>query len=170
MSRPVVDVLRAMPERDRFVRGMVAWVGFRQTALPYRRAERWAGTSKYPLRKMLRFATDGILSFSTRPLQMSIGLGLASAALALAGIVYAVVARLLTDDWVPGWAAIMVAVLFIGGVQLISVGVLGEYVGRIYGEIKRRPLYVVGERIGFGDDGTAPVRPPMQASADERTR
>jgi dolichol-phosphate mannosyltransferase len=170
MSRPVVDVLRAMPERDRFVRGMVAWVGFRQTALPYRRAERWAGTSKYPLRKMLRFATDGILSFSTRPLQLSIAMGLASAALALAGIVYAVIARLLTDDWVPGWAAIMVAVLFIGGVQLISVGVLGEYVGRIYGEIKRRPLYVVGERIGFGHDdaGPAAILPP--AGAGEPTR
>jgi dolichol-phosphate mannosyltransferase len=170
MSRNVVDVLRAMPERDRFVRGMVAWVGFRQTALPYRRAERWAGTSKYPLRKMLRFATDGILSFSTRPLQMSIGLGLASAALALAGIVYAVVARMLTDDWVPGWAAIMVAVLFIGGVQLISVGVLGEYVGRIYGEIKRRPLYVVGERIGFEHAAPMPQGQSSPGDADRHAR
>ncbi len=170
MSRPVVDVLRAMPERDRFVRGMVAWVGLRQTALPYRRAERWAGTSKYPLRKLLRFATDGILSFSTRPLQLSIGLGLASAALALLGIIYAVVARLLTDNWVPGWAAIMVAVLFIGGVQLISVGVLGEYVGRIYGEVKRRPLYVVGERIGFPAGDSGPPLIPPQVGATERPR
>jgi glycosyltransferase involved in cell wall biosynthesis len=148
MDRAVVEVLREMPERDRFIRGMVAWIGFRQCALPYRRAERFAGTSKYPLRKMLRFAADGVLSFSTKPLQLSITLGLVSAAIALAGIVYALVARLLTDDWVPGWAAIMVAVLFIGGVQLVSIGVLGEYIGRIYGEVKRRPLYVVGERVG----------------------
>lgn len=166
MSRQVADVLRAMPERDRFVRGMVSWVGFRQTALPYRRDARWAGTSKYPLGKLLRFAADGILSFSTKPLQLSIALGLGAAALALLGILYAVVARLLTDDWVPGWAAIMVAVLFIGGVQLVSVGVLGEYVGRIYGEIKRRPLYVIGERIGF--DGDAP--PGARAHEVARTR
>lgn len=154
MSRPVVDTLNAMPERDRFVRGMVAWVGFRQTALPYKRAQRFAGVSKYPLRKMVRFATDGILSFSTRPLQMSITMGLVAAAVALLGIVYALVARLFTDMWVEGWTALMIAVLFIGGVQLISIGILGEYVGRIYNEVKRRPLYVVSERIG----GTAGAR------------
>ena len=148
MSRPVVDTLNAMPERDRFVRGMVAWVGFRQTALPYKRAQRFAGVSKYPLRKMVRFATDGILSFSTRPLQMSITMGLVAAAVALLGIVYALAARLFTDMWVEGWTALMIAVLFIGGVQLISIGILGEYVGRIYNEVKRRPLYVVSERIG----------------------
>ncbi len=101
---------------------------------------------------------------------MSIGLGLASAALALAGIVYAVVARMLTDDWVPGWAAIMVAVLFIGGVQLISVGVLGEYVGRIYGEIKRRPLYVVGERIGFEHAAPMPQGQSSPGDADRHAR
>lgn len=152
MSRAVVDTLNAMPERDRFVRGMVAWVGFRQIALPYKRAARFAGTSKYPLRKMLRFATDGILSFSTRPLQMSITMGLIAAAMALLGIVYALVTRMFTDMWVEGWTALMIAVLFIGGVQLISIGILGEYVGRIYNEVKRRPLYVVGERFGAGAD------------------
>ncbi|KQP11885.1 glycosyltransferase family 2 protein [Pseudorhodoferax sp. Leaf267] len=155
MSRQVVDTLNAMPERDRFVRGMVAWVGFRQVALPYKRAQRFAGVSKYPLRKMVRFATDGILSFSTRPLQVSITMGLAAAALALLGIVYALVARLFTDTWVEGWTALMLAVLFIGGVQLISIGILGEYVGRIYNEVKRRPLYVVRERIGAGSGAGA---------------
>ncbi|MFM8555377.1 MAG: glycosyltransferase family 2 protein [Betaproteobacteria bacterium] len=151
ISRRVADTLRAMPERDRFLRGMVSWVGFRQYALPYRRAARFAGETKYPLRKMFRFATDGILSFSSTPLQLSVGLGLLSAALALAGIVYALVLRIFTDIWVEGWTALMIAVLFIGGVQLISVGILGAYVGRIYNEIKGRPLYVVQERVGFED-------------------
>jgi dolichol-phosphate mannosyltransferase len=149
MSRRVVDTLRAMPEHDRFVRGMVSWVGFRQTALPYRRAERFAGETKYPLRRMLRFATDGLLSFSTKPLQLSIGLGLIASALAFAGIVYALAVRLFTDRWVEGWAGLFIAVLFLGGIQLITVGILGEYVGRIYHEVKRRPLYVVGQRVGL---------------------
>ncbi|MDY0021420.1 glycosyltransferase family 2 protein [Arenimonas caeni] len=148
MDRAVVEVLKAMPERDRFIRGMVSWVGFRQLALPYRRAGRFAGETKYPLRKMLRFAGDGILSFSTRPLQLSIGLGFLSAGLALLGMLYAVVVRLVTTGWVAGWAAIMVAVLFVGGVQLVSIGILGEYIGRIYHEVKRRPLYVTEEEIG----------------------
>ncbi len=148
MDRAVVEVLKAMPERDRFIRGMVSWVGFRQLALPYRRAGRFAGETKYPLRQMLRFAGDGILSFSTRPLQLSIGLGFLSAGLALLGMLYAVVVRLVTTEWVAGWAAIMVAVLFVGGVQLVSIGILGEYIGRIYHEVKRRPLYVTEEEIG----------------------
>ncbi len=158
MSRPVVDTLRSMPERDRFVRGMVSWVGFKQIALPYKRAERFAGQSKYPLRKMLRFATDGILSFSTKPLQMSVGLGMLCAALALAGILYALGLRFFTSNWVEGWTALMIAVLFLGGIQLICVGILGEYVGRIYHEVKNRPLYVVQERFGFNQDGTETSR------------
>lgn len=149
MSRRVVDALRAMPERDRFVRGMVSWVGFRQVALPYRRAQRAAGVTKYPLAKMLRFALDGLLSFSTKPLQMAITLGVASSGVAFAGIVYALVVRLATDRWVEGWAALFIAIMFLGGVQLVTVGILGEYVGRIYNEVKRRPLYVIGETVGL---------------------
>ncbi len=149
MSRRVVDALRAMPERDRFIRGMVSWVGFRQIAVPYKRAARFAGESNYPLRKMLRFATDGIMSFSTKPLQISIALGALSAGLSLLGLCYAIAIRLFTNNWVEGWAGLMVAVLFIGGVQLVSIGILGEYIGRIYGEIKQRPLYIVSEYIGF---------------------
>ena len=163
MSRAVVDTLKAMPERDRFVRGMVSWVGFKQVALPYRRAERFAGVSKYPLRKMLRFATDGILSFSIKPLQMSITLGLLAAALSMAGIGYALFLRIFTNIWVEGWTALMIAVLFIGGVQLICVGILGEYIGRIYNEVKRRPLYVVQELIGPGE--AAPKLRSAEASA-----
>ncbi|SNS23737.1 dolichol-phosphate mannosyltransferase [Noviherbaspirillum humi] len=161
MSRNVADALRSMPERDRFVRGMVSWVGFRQIALPYKRAERFAGTSKYPLRKMIRFATDGILSFSTKPLQLAVGLGMAAASLALAGIVYALFLRIFTSIWVEGWTALMIAVLFLGGVQLICVGILGEYIGRIYNEVKNRPLYVVDEYLGFEVDMPHMSRSPV---------
>jgi glycosyltransferase involved in cell wall biosynthesis len=160
MSRPVVDTLKSMPERDRFVRGMVSWAGFRQVAVPYKRAERFAGDSKYPLSKMVRFATDGLLSFSSKPLQLSVGLGMACALLALTGIVYALTLRLFTDIWVEGWTAMMIAVLFIGGVQLICVGILGEYVGRIYNEVKQRPLYVVQEYTGYSAESPRHSRSP----------
>ncbi|WP_428355674.1 glycosyltransferase family 2 protein [Methyloprofundus sp.] len=161
MSRPIVDSLKAMPERDRFVRGMVSWVGFKQISIPYKRAERFAGKSKYPLRKMLRFATDGILSFSTKPLQMSIALGMLAAFIAMGGIIYAIGMRIFTDIWVEGWTALMIAVLFLGGVQLICVGILGEYIGRIYNEVKQRPLYVVEEYLGFADEQPAHSRSPV---------
>lgn len=155
MDRSVVDVLRAMPERHRFLRGMVAWTGFRQTAIAYDRPERFAGQTKYPLVKMLRYAMDGLLSFSTKPLQMAIGLGLVTVLMSVMGIVYALVMRAFTSVWVEGWTALMIAVLFLGGVQLLSLGIIGEYVGRIYGEVQRRPLYVVRHRIGHSQD----VRP-----------
>ena len=161
MSRNVVETLKAMPERDRFLRGLVSWVGFKQTALPYKRAKRFAGTSKYPLRKMVRFATDGILSFSTKPLQLSVALGLGCAAISIMGIFYALFMRIFTNVWVEGWTALMIAVLFIGGIQLISVGILGEYIGRIYNEMKKRPLYVVEEYIGFDKDGPSSSRSPV---------
>lgn len=161
MSRNVVDTLKAMPERDRFIRGMVSWVGFRQTALPYKRAKRFAGESKYPLAKMFSFAMDGILSFSTKPLEISIAMGMFCAAIALIGIFYSLFLRLFTNIWVEGWTALMIAILFIGGVQLISIGILGQYVGRTYKEIKKRPLYVVQEYIGFNDDGPAMSRSPV---------
>ena len=148
MDRAVVNVLRGMPERDRFVRGMVSWVGFRQLALPYRRAARFAGHTKYPLRKMIRFASSGILSFSMRPLKLAMNVGLLSAGLACAGIVWAFATRLATHNWVPGWTATIIAVLFLGGVQLVCTGILGEYIGRTYMQSKGRPLYVVSERFG----------------------
>lgn len=160
MDRKVVDALESMPERDRFVRGMVSWVGFRQVAVPYRRDARLAGESKYPFFKMVRFALDGITSFSVQPLRVATWLGFAVSAMALLGIFYALGKRLFTDDWVTGWTAIMIAVLFLGGVQLLSLGIIGEYVGRIYGEAKRRPLYLVAERHGF----------PMATRRDEVAR
>ena len=149
MSRAVVDVLRLMPERHRFLRGMVAWTGFRQTSIRYDRPERFAGQTKYPLAKMVRYALDGILSFSIKPLQLAIALGLTTVCLSVVGILYALVLRIFTSVWVEGWTALMIAVLFLGGVQLLSLGIIGEYVGRIYGEVQRRPLYIVRQRIGF---------------------
>jgi len=147
MDRKVVDGLRAMPERHRFVRGMVSWVGHRQTAVSYTRAPRHAGASKYPLLKMMRFALDGVTSFSTVPLRLATWTGFLIAAAASIGIVYALIARLFTKDWVSGWAGLFISVLFLGGVQLIFLGIIGEYVGRIYSEIKHRPLYFVAEHL-----------------------
>jgi polyisoprenyl-phosphate glycosyltransferase len=149
MDREVVNALLAMPERDRFVRGMVAWVGFRQDPVYYRRAARLAGETKYPPKQMLRFATDGIVSFSLLPLRLAVHMGLTTSGLALLGILYALALRLFTDVWVTGWTLLFIAILFLGGVQLLFLGVIGEYVGRIYGEVKHRPLYLVKERLGF---------------------
>ena len=153
MDRAVLDALLQMPERDRFLRGMVSWVGFRQIAVPYRRDPRFAGESKYPLLKMLRFAADGVFSFSFAPLRLAVWTGFFVIFLALVGIIYAVILRFFFDPslWVRGWASLFVALLFMGGVQLISLGIIGEYVGRIYGEVKQRPLYFVRERFGFAD-------------------
>jgi glycosyltransferase involved in cell wall biosynthesis len=166
IDRKVADVLLAMPERDRFVRGMVSWAGFRQVAVRYRRAQRFAGETKYPLLKMLRFALDGLTSFSIRPLKLATWMGFASSACALAGIGYALSIRLFTERWVTGWAALFIAVLFVGGVQLLSLGVIGEYIGRIYGEVKHRPLYLVEERLGF--DGAIEQRPARSTTRASR--
>lgn len=148
MSRAVVEVLKDMPEKHRFVRGMVAWIGFKQVALPYERQQRAAGVSKYPLRKMLKFAADGIISFSSRPLRLATNLGLTVSALALLGIIYALFLRIFTSVWIEGWTALFIAIVFFGGVQLLCIGIIGEYLGRIYTEIKGRPLYIIKENLG----------------------
>jgi dolichol-phosphate mannosyltransferase len=149
MDRRVVDALHAMPECDRFVRGLVSWAGFRQIAVPYHRAPRFAGETKYPLSKMLRFALDGILSFSAVPLRAVTSVGLAVSVLALIGLVYAIALRTFTDDQVTTETAIVIGLIFFGGVQLVSVGIVGEYVGRAYEQAKRRPLYFIRDRLGF---------------------
>ena len=151
MDRSVVQALRTMPECDRFVRGMVSWIGFRQLALPYRRAPRYAGTTKYPLRMMIRFASNGILSFSMRPLRLAMTAGVLCAGIACLGIVWAFAVRMATHNWVPGWTATIIAILFLGGIQLVCTGILGEYVGRIYMQSKGRPLYVISERLDSAD-------------------
>ena len=155
MSRRVVDVLRSLRERNRFVRGLVAWIGYRTVGVEYERAERLAGETKYPLRKMVRFAADAVVSFSYAPLRLATGLGLLSSALAFAYAIYAVLAAVFHWDVVHGWASLIVAVLFLGGVQLVCVGIIGEYVGRIHDEVKRRPLYI-GDVVRNGVSEAAP--------------
>lgn len=149
MDRKVVSAFLAMPERDRFVRGMVAWAGFRQAPVPYRRAARAAGETEYPFRKMLSLAIDGILSFSRVPLRLATYGGFCASGLALLGIACTLGLRILTDIWITGWPLLFIAIVFFGGVQLVFIGILGEYLGRIYGEVKRRPLYLIEERLGF---------------------
>ena len=171
MGRNVVDALLAMPERDRFLRGMVAWVGYRQVPVRYARAPRFAGQSKYPLFKMLRFATDGVLSFSFAPLRLAVWTGFAAIGVAFGGILYALALRFFFDPshWVRGWTSLFVAVLFLGGVQLLSLGIIGEYVGRIYGEVKGRPLYFVRERLGFEAGETPGVGSPTAREGSRET-
>jgi polyisoprenyl-phosphate glycosyltransferase len=168
MDRRAVNALLSMPERDRFVRGMVSWLGFSQVGVPYRRAPRAAGSTKFSLFKMLRFALDGIFSFSILPLRLATWTGFAASALAIFGIFVVLLDKFLgVPGMVKGWTSTVIAVLFIGGVQLISLGIIGEYVGRIYGESKRRPLYVVRERMGFeaqNQPAARNLRPRIAAS------
>ncbi len=152
LSRRAVEALRATTERNRFVRGLVGWIGYRQTGVRFVREERAAGETKYPFRKMLKFAIDGITSFSFVPLQMATYCGFLISGVSFLYIVYAVLQKLLTDRPVTGWTSLIVAMLFLGGVQLITLGVIGEYVGRIYEEVKQRPLYLVDEMIGFDSE------------------
>lgn len=169
MDRRVVDALLAMPERDRFVRGMVSWLGFSQVAVPYRRAPRFAGDTKFSLFKMMRFATDGIVSFSTLPLRLATWIGFAASGIALVEIAIALFDRFFTHGLVRGWTSTVIAIWFVGGVQLICMGIIGEYVGRIYGESKRRPLYIVRERIGFESSDTADApRPRVKLAVEGR--
>jgi polyisoprenyl-phosphate glycosyltransferase len=169
MDRTVVEALVAMPERDRFVRGMVSWLGFSQIAVPYRRAPRVAGATHFSFLKMIRFATDGIVSFSIVPLRLATWIGFAASGIALVEIGIAVYDRFFAAGLVRGWASTVIAVWFVGGVQLICMGIIGEYVGRIYGESKRRPLYVVRERIGFeAKDAAGALQPRKRVVAGGR--
>ncbi|NOE20673.1 glycosyltransferase [Ruegeria atlantica] len=150
MSRTVVDYLNAMPEEDRFIRGMVSWLGFRQVPLLYDRAERFAGETKYPFRKMLRLAVDAITGFSIVPLRLATWLALLTTVLGLALIVW-VLFQWFTGDVVSGWSSVMVIVLLVSSVQLLTIGILGEYIGRLYLQSKQRPRFVV-ERVVSGPD------------------
>jgi dolichol-phosphate mannosyltransferase len=151
MDRRVVDSLVSIREYHRFMRGLSVWVGFRQTGVKYRRAARAVGETKYPLSKMLRFAFDGITSFSYVPLQLATYLGFMIAGISIIGMLLAIVLRLSGSAALLGQATTLVSVLFLGGVQLIFLGIIGEYLGRIYDEVKRRPLYIISEKHGFDD-------------------
>ncbi|MNR80340.1 hypothetical protein D3C72_110620 [compost metagenome] len=149
MSRRAIEAMKLFNERNRFVRGLVSWIGFKQTGITFVRAERFAGETKYPLKKMLRFAMDGIVTFSFVPLQMATYLGFLVSGLSFLGILWVIYMRIFTQETIVGWASLMAIALFLGGVQLITLGVIGEYIGRIYDEVKHRPLYLIQERLGF---------------------
>jgi glycosyltransferase involved in cell wall biosynthesis len=155
MSRRVVIALRSLRETHRFVRGMVAWVGFKQTDVSYDRPGRFAGTTKYPLRKMIRFALDGITSFSILPLRFSTYLGILMSIASLGIAAWALYTKLVLQRTVPGWTAIVVIVALLASVQFVMIGILGEYVGRIFEEVKGRPLYIVREAINLSQQREA---------------
>ncbi|MEI9937234.1 MAG: glycosyltransferase family 2 protein [Pseudomonadota bacterium] len=166
IGRPVVLTLRSLKEKHRFVRGMVTWVGFKQHALLYDREARFAGETKYPLTKMMRFAMDAITSFSIVPLRFATWLGVLAGVVAGVAALVVIYAKLFLNDTVQGWTTIMIAVALGSSAQLIMIGVLGEYIGRIYEEIKRRPLYVMAERINLevspqDNTGPRPTDPPI---------
>jgi dolichol-phosphate mannosyltransferase len=167
LDRRVVDVLRRFPERARFVRGLVRWVGFRQKAVHFTARRRTHGSTKYPLSRMLRFSMDGVTAFSTMPLRFASYLGGVAALSAIPYAMWAVYKRLFTDDAVHGWASVVVAVLVLGGVQLICLGIIGEYLGRVYEESKGRPLYITDAVIGDFDANLPAIEPRPAASWEE---
>jgi glycosyltransferase involved in cell wall biosynthesis len=150
LDRRVVDLLAAMPERNRFVRGLRTWVGLQQTGFEYERDARYAGESKYSFTKLLRLAFDGLVSYSFAPLRLVSNLGLLVSLSALVYMVYLMAARLFGDMTIQGWTSTVVIVLFLGGIQLLSLGIIGEYIGRIFDEVKQRPQYVIGDSLGVG--------------------
>jgi glycosyltransferase involved in cell wall biosynthesis len=165
MSRSVVLTLRSLRERHRFIRGLVGWIGFRQASVSYTRHERFAGVTKYPLRKMLSFAFDGIASFSTFPLRMATWLGALAGLLAMGLGAWAFYVKTWGQTAVPGWTTIMILVALGSSMQLLVIGILGAYVGRIYEEVQRRPLYTVAREINFasGEGAGRALPPPVGA-------
>ena len=146
IDREVIDVLKSMPEKGRFIRGLISWIGFRQTSIKYRRNKRAAGSTKYSIRKMISFALEGLTNFSRRPLRLATFLGFFFSMISFIGIIYVLYVRLFTLTWVPGWAAILLVILLSSGIQMICIGILGEYIGNIFFESKNRPLYVLSSR------------------------
>lgn len=161
VDRRALDAFRSMRERNRYVRGMFSWIGFRQIGVPYRREQRFAGEPKYSFRKSLRLAIDGIVSFSDLPLRMALVVGFVFSVASFVVGIGAIVAKLAGAFVVPGWASLLVVVAFLGGIQLTVIGMTGLYIGRIYEEVKARPLYVIGELHGVAAQTGAlePERP-----------
>ncbi|WP_175990116.1 glycosyltransferase family 2 protein [Bacillus sp. Marseille-Q1617] len=149
IDRKAADVFKSMTERNRFVRGMFSWVGFNQTFIEYERDERFAGETKYPLKKMIKFASDGIIAFSTKPLKLVMTLGFFSVLVSFLVLIYAISIKLFGREVETGWASIMVAITFFSGVQLLGMGIVGEYIARIYDESKNRPIYIVKDTVNI---------------------
>jgi glycosyltransferase involved in cell wall biosynthesis len=154
IDRKVCDVMKTLREKSRFVRGLVSWAGFRQTACEYVREERFAGVTKYPLRKMMRFASDAIASFSYKPLKIAMSIGTICTITGVAYLLFVIFQALFTMEVVEGWSVCIGLTLLLDGIVLIGLGIVGEYIGRIYDESKSRPLYVVRDTRGFGEDDT----------------
>jgi len=152
MDRKVVDVLKSMPEHNQFVRGLRGWIGFKQIGIKYARPARHAGKPSYNIRRLTRLALDGLLSFSSAPLRLSAWLGLGSAFLGFCYLVYALITFMSGKNLPPGWTSTVVLILFLGGIQLIVLGILGEYLGRIFDEVKGRPHYILNEHAGWLSD------------------
>jgi dolichol-phosphate mannosyltransferase len=159
MGERAVTAFRALPERNRFIRGLVSWIGFPQTAVRYKRQARQTGETKFPIRKMLRFALDGITSFSFFPLRIATWTGFAVSLFAFLYIVVVLILKAVGVSWL-GYTSLMASILFLGGVQLLMIGIMGEYLARIFDEVKRRPLYLIGERTD-GEEGVIPPDRPM---------
>ncbi|MFA7676561.1 MAG: glycosyltransferase, partial [Candidatus Omnitrophota bacterium] len=149
IDEKVTESLRGIKERSRFVRGLVSWVGFKQAGIPYDREKRKTGKTKYSFFKMLKFSIDGITSFSDFPLKTAAFIGIAISLVSFLVGIYYILIKLFTDRLLQGWATLLVSILFLGGIQLIFLGVIGEYIGRIYEEVKQRPLYIIKEKQGF---------------------
>lgn len=149
ISRRAADAIKSMPERNRYVRGLRSWVGFQSVGVPFERGRRYAGESKYNFRKLLRLAYDGIFSFSYAPLRFITGFGFLTSAVSFVAILIVLYFRLFTDKSVPGFASLAIIILFIGGIQLLSLGIIGEYISRIYDETKKRPHYVIEEKVNL---------------------
>ena len=165
LDRRALNALLAMRERNRFLRGMTVWVGYTQAAVPYHRDPRYAGETKYTLSKMMKFSLDAISSFSHRPLQLATLLGFLISTLAFVAIPVVIILRLV-GSYLPGFSAITITVLLLGGIQLITIGIIGEYVGRIYDEVKGRPLYLVRARRNFAAEDV-PLQPlPVGSEAE----
>src|SRR5438105_2251783 len=157
LSRRAVDALGRMPERARFLRGMTSWVGFRQTGVAYRRDARFAGETKFPTRRMIRFALDAITSFSTTPIKVVTCIGALLVVFCVGVLIWAIYVKYFTDKAIQGWTSVLIVLLLLGGMQLVALGVIGQYVARIFEEAKQRPLYLVQETAGFEEDEPALV-------------
>jgi dolichol-phosphate mannosyltransferase len=152
IDRKVAEAFNSMGEHNRFIRGMVAWLGYKQTPIEYVRDERYAGETKYPLRKMLKLAFDGIMSFSVKPIKMVTNLGALTLLFSLGIIIYVLVSKFTGNAVSEGWASTMIVITMLSGVQLLSIGVVGGYISRIYEESRNRPIYLVSEKINFEEE------------------
>ena len=153
VDRKVVDVINSMPEHNKFLRGLFSWVGFKQEPIEYERQERFAGKTKYPLKKMLKLASDGIISFSTKPLKVIGGIGIASIFISFILLIYAILSYIFKwNNLASGWTSLMVAITFFAGVQLVSIWMISEYIARIYDDTKQRPEYIINEKINIKEE------------------